>query len=189
MSIVIANLVMEDVEERALTTFHSPPRFWKCYVDHTCTALPRNMVKSFLSHLNSIEPCIQFTVQEESKDRILPLLDMELCQDSNGTVTTSVYRKTTHINHCLSFASHHSVTHKIVVVSTLLSRANTLSFSDVQRMEEEKKIVDALKENGYPSSYIRKHSCQTRHRQEVDVRKPRTTVTLPYINGLFGAVR
>ena len=56
-------------------------------------------------------------------------------------------------------------------------------------MEEEKKIVDALKENGYPSRFICKHSCPTRHRQEVDARKPRTTVTLPYINGLSEAVR
>ena len=52
--VVIANLVMEDVEERALATFHSPPRFWKRYVDDTCTALPRDMVKSFHSHLNSV---------------------------------------------------------------------------------------------------------------------------------------
>ena len=154
VSIVIANLVMENVEERALTTFHSPPKFWKCYVDHTCTALPRDMVKSFHSHLNSIEPCMQFTVEEESEDRILPLLDMELCQDSNGTVTTSVYQKTTHTNHYLSFASHHPVTHKIVVVSTLMSRANTLSFSDVQRVEEEKKIVNALKERMVTSPVI-----------------------------------
>ena len=28
--IVIPNLVMEDVEESALATLHSPPRFWKC---------------------------------------------------------------------------------------------------------------------------------------------------------------
>ena len=69
-----------------------------------------------------------------------------------------------------------------------MSRANTLSSSGVQRVEE-LKIVDALKENGYPSSFIRKHSCPTRHRQEVDVRRPRTTVTLPYINGLSEAVR
>ena len=114
---------------------------------------------------------------------------MELCWESDGTVTTSVYRKTTHTNQYLSFASHHPVTHKVVVVRTHMSRANTLSSSGVQRVEEEKKIVEALKENSYPSSFIRKHSCPTRHRQEVDVRKPRTTVTLPYINGLSEAVR
>ena len=179
-------IVMEDVEKRAFATFHSPPRFWKGYMDDTCTALPRDMVKSFHSRLNSIEPCIQFTVEEESEDRILPFLVVELCQDSDGTITTSVYRKTTHTNQYLSFASLHPVTHKVAVVRTLLSRANALSSSGVQRVEE--KIVDAHKENGYPFSFIRKHSFPTRHRQEVDVRKPRTTVKMPYINGLSEAV-
>ena len=32
--VVVANLVMEKIEERALSTFHSKPRFWKWYVDH-----------------------------------------------------------------------------------------------------------------------------------------------------------
>ena len=66
VSIVIANLVMKDVEERAFATFHSPPRFWKHYVYHTCTALPRDMVKSFQSHLNSIEPCCARILMEPS---------------------------------------------------------------------------------------------------------------------------
>ena len=119
---------------------------------------------------------------------MLPFLDVELCRDSDGAITTLVYRKTTHTNQYLSFVLHHSVTHKVAVVRTLIFRANTLSSSGVQRVEE-KKIVDALKENGYPSSFICKQSCPTRHRQEVDVRRPRTTVTLPYINGLSEAVR
>ena len=80
-----------------------------------------------------------------------------------------VYWKTTHTNQYLSLASHHPVTHKVAVVRILMSRANTLSSSGVQRVEE--KIVDALKENGYPSRFIRKPSCPTRHRQEVDVRE------------------
>ena len=43
VSVTIANLVMEDVEERALATTDIPLRFWKCYVDDTCAALPASM--------------------------------------------------------------------------------------------------------------------------------------------------
>ena len=118
---------------------------------------------------------------------MLLFLDVELCRDSDGTITTSAYRKTTHTNLYPSFALHHLVTHKVAVVWTLMFRANTLPSLGVQRVEE--RIVDALKEDGHPSSFIRKHLCPPRHRQEVDVRRPRTTVTLPYINGLSEPVR
>ena len=187
VSVVVAKLVMEDVKERDLATFYSPPHFWKRYVDDTCTALPRNMVESFHSHLNSIEPCIQLTVEEESADRMLPLLYIQVGRDLNGTVTTSVYRKATHTEQYLSFASHHLVAHKAAVVRTFMGRADTLSSSGVQQAEEEEKVVEALKENGYPSSFIHKHSYPTRRRQEVDDRRPKTTLTLPYIKGLSEA--
>jgi len=55
---------MEDVEERALTTFHTP-HFWKRYVDGTFMALPKELVDHFLNHLNRIEPSINFTVEKE----------------------------------------------------------------------------------------------------------------------------
>ena len=77
VSVVVANLMMEDIEERALFTFHSPPRFWKRYVDDTCTALHPDLIEPFHSHLNSIEPCVQFTVEKESDGR-LAFLDIQL---------------------------------------------------------------------------------------------------------------
>ena len=39
VSVTIANLVVEDVEERAMATTDIPFRFWKWYVNDTCTAL------------------------------------------------------------------------------------------------------------------------------------------------------
>ena len=40
VSVTVANLVMEDVEDRALVTTDVPVRFWRRYVDDTCTASP-----------------------------------------------------------------------------------------------------------------------------------------------------
>ena len=74
VSVTIANLVMEDAKERALATVETPPRFWKRYVDDTCTALPSHRINEFLDHLNSVEPSIQFTVEVESNGRLPSLM-------------------------------------------------------------------------------------------------------------------
>ena len=67
VSVVVATLVMEDIECRALSSFQTPPRFWRRYVDDTCTVFPRDLVESFNAHLNSIDPNIQFTVERDLK--------------------------------------------------------------------------------------------------------------------------
>ena len=72
VSVVVANLVMEDIEQRALSNFQPPPCFWKQYMDDTCVVLPANRVTDFHQHL-SIETSIQFTVKLK-KERKLPFL-------------------------------------------------------------------------------------------------------------------
>ena len=74
VSAVIANMVMEDVEQRALATSPVKPFFWKRYVDDVISAVSGNEAGRFLSHLNSVEPSVQFTLERE-KDRHLPFLD------------------------------------------------------------------------------------------------------------------
>ena len=53
VSVVVADLVMEDVEQRALRTYPNPPKFWKRYVDDTCCILRSDLVDDFHSHLNT----------------------------------------------------------------------------------------------------------------------------------------
>ena len=62
-SVTLANLVMEDMEQRALTTYAYPPPFWKRYVDDTFMALPTGQIQQFHDPLNSIEPTIKFTIE------------------------------------------------------------------------------------------------------------------------------
>ena len=188
VSVVVANLVMEDVEERALESFHSPPRFWKRYVDDTFTSLPKSLIASFLDHLNGIEPSIKFTAEEE-RDGELAFLDVLLHREDDGTISTSVYRKATHTNQYLSFRSHHPTAHKVAIVRTLMTRADNLSSSGVERTEEEKRVTDALRGNDYPSGFIRKHTIPRRRREELENERPKTTLTLPYIRGLAEAIR
>ena len=90
-------------------------------------------------NLNHIEPCVQFAVKEELDGR-LAFLDIQLSRNEDGTVGTSVYYKATHTNQYLAFESHHPVAHKVAVVKTLMSRAEAMPFSSVERVQEEKEI-------------------------------------------------
>ena len=93
--VVVANLVMEDIECSALSSFHTPPHFWRRYVDDTSTVL----VEPFHAHLNSIDLNIQFTVERESEGQ-LPLLDVLLTRDGDGGISTSLFHKATHMDQC-----------------------------------------------------------------------------------------
>ena len=183
VSVVVANLVMEDIEQKALSTFHTPPRFWRRYVDDTCTILPGDLVDSVHIHLNSIDNNIQFTVEKES-DGQLPFLDILLTREENGFVSTSVYCKTTHTDQYLNFESHHPAAHKRAVVQTLLHRADALSSSGVSRAEVEKHMTKALQRNGYPISFIRRHTVPTKSSQVPDSSEWHASLTLPYLDGL-----
>ena len=53
VSAVIANLYMEEFEERAIATATYKPKIWKRYVDDTFTVSGKDYVDGFLQHLNS----------------------------------------------------------------------------------------------------------------------------------------
>ena len=108
-----------------------------------------NLVDSFHDHLNSIDPCIQFTIERESNGQ-LPFLDILLNREEDGSISTSVYRKATHTDQYLSFHSHHPAAHKRAVVRSLMCRAEALSSSGVSHAQEEKLVSQALQGNGTP---------------------------------------
>jgi len=72
---VVANLVKENIETRALETYADSPRLWKTYVDDTFVIMKRSKLSEFLTHLNTIENSIQFTMEKE-KEGCLPFLDL-----------------------------------------------------------------------------------------------------------------
>ena len=116
VSAVIANLYMEEFEERAIATATYKPKIWKRYVDDTFTVLGKDYVDGFLQHLNSQQSTIRFTMEIE-KDNTIPILDTSVSRDSSGLLTTTVYRKPTHTDQYLAYDSHHpqSVKRGIVV--------------------------------------------------------------------------
>ena len=68
VSPVLANLYMEFLEDRALSIVVNPPRWWKRFVDYTFVILKKDHKEEFLQHINSVDPSIQFTTEEQKED-------------------------------------------------------------------------------------------------------------------------
>ena len=154
VSVVEANLVMEDVETRAIETFlHPPSRFWLRYVDDTFVIIEKKFLNIFFDHINNLEPSIQFTM-ETKNDNQLPFLDTLIQRSKNGELSSSIFRKPTHTDRYSNFRSDHPLQHKRAVLDTLMHRAVTLPSHKLEKRKEIKYIKIALKKNSYPSRIL-----------------------------------
>ena len=101
ISVVLAELTMQNFEGTALSNPPHQPLFWKRYVDDVITALPSNHVVTFLDYLNSLSEHIKFTHEIEQNSAI-PYLDLLISRRINGQLRFSVYRKNTHTDQYLN---------------------------------------------------------------------------------------
>ena len=155
-----------------------------------CTALPTDSVSSFQRHLNSIDSHIQFTVEKES-DHSVTFLDILLTHHKDGTISTFVHRKPSHMDRYLDFSSHHPMAHKVSVVRTHYVRARTLSSTPLQQLKEEKHVIQALKGNSYPTRLIQRKRNRFPHIlwDAQESQRPVARITLPYIQHLSEAIK
>ena len=96
LSPIIANLYMEAFEEKAISTSTSPPSLWRRFVDDTFVIIKKAQKASFISHINSIDENIQFTMEDSRADGSIPFLDTLVTPCPDGSLKTRVYRKPTH---------------------------------------------------------------------------------------------
>ena len=187
VSVVVANLFMEDLEQTALQSFPHPVKVWKRYVDDTFVVIESDRVDSLHDHLNRQNADISFTVEREN-DGVLPFLDVMIKRQVDGSIKTSVYRKAIHTDSYLNFQSHHSVQHKESVIRSLVKRGETFSTDEVDRAAETEHIDKVLKVNSYPSGFIRntRRKMRTRGAESStrEEREHKPLVVLPYVKGV-----
>ena len=111
ISVIIANLVMENVEEGAIPTFLNPPKFWRRCVDDTFVIIKKTEVDEFHNRINNIEASIKFTIEHETNNSI-PFLDVCVTREPSGGLMTKIYKKPRHTNRYLNFNSVHSMSQK-----------------------------------------------------------------------------
>ncbi|XP_065287619.1 uncharacterized protein [Dermacentor albipictus] len=153
VSVVCANIALEDLETAALYSFGTRPKLFLRYVDHLFCIISHRHTAHFLEHLNSFKPSIQFTAEQENNGRI-PFLDVLVERPSSG-LRSSVYRKPTHTGKYLSFDSAHPIGQKRSVAAALFSRAFRVCSSPTKRRQDLQFAKRDLLNNGYPRQLLR----------------------------------
>lgn len=63
LSPIIANIVLQDLEEKALAALTFTPPFYVTYVDDVALAVPSSLLEYTLNIFNSFQPRMQFTIE------------------------------------------------------------------------------------------------------------------------------
>ena len=101
VSPIVANLYMDYFEQKALSTAPTPQVFGRG-MWMTCVSSTEEIHKQeFLQHINSVDPAIQFTVENNEKDGAIPFFDTIVKPEADGTLSITVYRKPTNIDQYL----------------------------------------------------------------------------------------
>ena len=190
VSAIMANMVVEHLEQQALATTTISPRFWKRYVDDVCSAIKPSQIDSLQSHLNSCQPSIQFTIETETNGSIA-FLDTQMTRGAHGQLSTTVHRKPTHTDRYLSYDSHHPVQHKEAVARSLMDRASNLPSSNSDRKIEARQVITMLESNSYPKRFILRSVTNSKWRSQRDTTRKKLCgfTTIPYIGGVSEPIK
>ena len=190
LSPIVANIFMEQFEKEALETAPHPPSLWKRFVDDTFVILETQYKEEFFHHINSLDNNIKFTAENTKADGSIPYLDTLITPKSDGSLQTKVYRKPIHTNQYLKWDSHHAMSNKYSVISSLLHRAKDICSSQELLEEEHKQIQEALTICKYPTWAINRMKTKTSSPRNTNKSKQdnrplcKSYITVPYNEGL-----
>ena len=127
---------------------------------------------------------------ESESDSKLAFLDTVISRERDGRLTTSVYRKPTHTDQHLAYASHHPRSAKRGIAKCLYDHAKRIVTKPSGISKEKKHLSSVLVSNGYPLSFLQKI---TKTKKPDASTEPTTefksTAVLPYVEGLSEKLR
>ena len=149
LTVTLAEIRVTYNEFSALSTSPHPPS--------TIFTSLESHARTFLTHINSLTPDLQYTLELPNHNRSLPYVDILIYSDNS----TSIYRKPTHTNVYTHYNSCSPQVHKDSIIRSLTRRAYTLC--SPQHLQPELEFLkNTFLGNGYPLSYILLIMDQTR---------------------------
>jgi hypothetical protein len=185
VSPILANLVMEYVEDEILGRLDFIPPFFFRYVDDIITAVPETKVNQVLDEFNGFHERIKFTLEVERNDA-LPFLDLLVIRNEDGSLSTDWYHKSTWSGRYMDYLSWLPMSYKRNTVSLLTDKI--LRLSDEKFHEKNfALLVETLKANRYPLGFIRDNMRRRLDREVENAtssnvsQEPRLFLSVPYV--------
>ena len=138
VSFAVAEIVMQNIEEKTLATYSERLPLRLRYVDDTITAVHKNKIDEFHEHLNKQNTSIQFTKEVVENGKI-PFLDCLVTRENN-TLQTTVYRKPTLTDILLDQTSYNPSSHIATSVRISTRRAQIVCESHDSLTDETKHL-------------------------------------------------
>lgn len=154
LSGVIADLVMEKLENDVLKKLDFRYIFYFRYVDDIIICIHKNNVNKLLNTFNGYNENLQFTIEIENNGQI-SFLDTLLIRE-NDSIITNWHHKDTFSGKYLNFNSNASIKDKISIIYGLVDRA--IKLSDIKFYTDNLNFIyNILIENDYPQNFLTKY--------------------------------
>ena len=199
ISPLIANLFMEELEVKALSTCSHPWSLWQRFHDDTFIINKAEHNHQLLQDINNQDPHIQFTVKEPLQEGTLWFLDTLVSVGPNNTFNTTAYRKPTHTDQYLHCDNNHFITAKHSVFNTLAHRAKIVSFNQEAFHKELNHIKRAFQACQFPPQALSQlqQKFENKHNNSQESNQPNNsfntadnnsrniTIVVSYIQGIW----
>ena len=140
------------------------PHIWLQFVDDSLVIHKAEQSKHLLQHINSQDPNMQFTVEEQVAVGSIHFLETNVTLGPNSTIHTTVYRKLTHTDQYIHWDSNPFITAKHSVYNTLAHRAKVVSNSTTNLSKELEHIRRALQSCLFPTWAINRLQQNFKHK-------------------------
>jgi len=130
LSPVISDIVLQDLEQKAISLLPIQLPFYFRYVDDILLAAPSKFLDKILNIFNSFHERMQFTL-EISNNNSINFLDLSLIIDGQGIIF-DCYRKPTFSGRYINFYSQHPISQKRGIIYGLVDKVLFLSHPKFQ---------------------------------------------------------
>jgi len=174
-----ANLFMGFLEEKMESKFHGKsPELYSRYIDDIfgITTMPRPELDLWMDNLQSLHPSVEFTW--EVSDEKIHFLDTTFTV-KEGTISTSVYYKTTDAHMYLRYASFHPQKTKDAIPYGQMLRLRRLTSDDDTLAQNTEEMKAFFRQRDFPNAILQEAARKVSHKRKPSESSPQETWIVP----------